>query len=71
MTYNISFFRGNTISMAYSNLDRIEKFGDGIYLYNSNGLVVQNAREENFHYNAKGLLVSIIIRGINTHELST
>uniref|UniRef100_A0A8D8XG00 Tenascin-like protein n=1 Tax=Cacopsylla melanoneura TaxID=428564 RepID=A0A8D8XG00_9HEMI len=56
-------YRGNTISMAYSNLDRIEKFGDGIYLYNSNGLVVQNAREENFHYNAKGLLIRAMKKG--------
>lgn len=39
-------------------MDRIVKFGDGQYRYDNRGLVVQNAREEKFHYNAKGLLVS-------------
>lgn len=39
-------------------MDRIVKFGDGIYKYDNRGLVVQNAREERFYYNAKGLLVS-------------
>jgi hypothetical protein len=38
-------------------MDRIVKLGDGMYRYDNRGLVVQNAREEKFHYNAKGLLV--------------
>lgn len=38
-------------------MDRIEKFGEGLYRYNNRGLVVQNAREEKFQYNSKGLLV--------------
>jgi len=39
-------------------MDRIVKVGEGLYRYDSRGLVVQNAREERFHYNAKGLLVT-------------
>lgn len=45
------------IPMEHSVMDRIEKFGEGLYRYNNRGLVVQNAREEKFHYNSKGLLV--------------
>lgn len=51
-------YRGNTIPMEYNQMDRVVKFGEGQYRYDSRGLVVQNAREERFHYNAKGLLVS-------------
>lgn len=43
--------------MEHSVMDRIEKFGEGLYRYNNRGLVVQNAREEKFQYNSKGLLV--------------
>lgn len=46
------------IPMEHSVMDRIEKFGEGLYRYNNRGLVVQNAREEKFHYNSKGLLVN-------------
>jgi hypothetical protein len=53
------FFRGNIIPMEYNVMDRIVKFGEGLYRYDNRGLVVQNAREERFHYNAKGLLVSV------------
>jgi hypothetical protein len=45
--------------MEYNVMDRIVKFGEGLYRYDNRGLVVQNAREERFHYNAKGLLVSV------------
>lgn len=45
------------IPMEHSVMDRIEKFGEGLYRYNNRGLVVQNAREEKFQYNSKGLLV--------------
>ena len=51
-------FRGNTIPMEYNVMDRIVKVGEGLYRYDNRGLVVQNAREERFHYNAKGLLVT-------------
>ncbi|KAL1116307.1 hypothetical protein AAG570_005802 [Ranatra chinensis] len=56
-------YRGNTIPMEYNALDRIVKFGEGMYRYDNRGLVVQNAREEKFHYNAKGLLVRATKRG--------
>lgn len=49
------------IPMEHSVMDRIEKFGEGLYRYNNRGLVVQNAREEKFQYNSKGLLVNIKI----------
>lgn len=49
--------------MEYNAMDRIVKFGEGVYKYDSRGLVVQNAREERFHYNAKGLLVRATKRG--------
>lgn len=49
--------------MEYNAMDRIIKFGEGVYKYDSRGLVVQNAREERFHYNAKGLLVRATKRG--------
>lgn len=56
-------YRGNTIPMEYNGLDRIIKFGEGQYKYESRGLVAQNAREERFHYNTKGLLVKATKRG--------
>lgn len=56
-------YRGNTIPMEYNTMDRIVKFGEGLYKYDNRGLVVQNAREERFNYNAKGLLVRAIKRG--------
>ncbi|XP_017766143.1 PREDICTED: teneurin-a [Eufriesea mexicana] len=56
-------YRGNTIPMEYNSLDRIVKFGEGLYKYDSRGMVVQNAREERFTYNAKGLLVRTTKRG--------
>ncbi|XP_075213771.1 teneurin-a transmembrane protein [Lycorma delicatula] len=56
-------YRGNTIPMEYNVMDRIVKFGEGLYRYDNRGLVVQNAREEKFHYNAKGLLVRATKRG--------
>ncbi|XP_024941633.1 teneurin-a isoform X3 [Cephus cinctus] len=56
-------YRGNTIPMEYNAMDHIVKFGDGLYKYDNRGLVVQNAREERFSYNAKGLLVRATKRG--------
>nr|CAH7727154.1 unnamed protein product [Callosobruchus chinensis] len=56
-------YRGNTIPMEYNVMDRIIKFGEGQYKYDTRGLVIQNAREEKFHYNAKGLLVRATKRG--------
>lgn len=56
-------YRGNTIPMEYNGMDRIIKFGDGGYKYDSRGLVAQNARDERFHYNTKGLLVRATKRG--------
>lgn len=50
-------YRGNTIPMEYNNMDRIIKFGEGQYKYDSRGLIAQNAREEKFYYNTQGLLV--------------
>lgn len=49
--------------MEYNVMDRIVKFGEGQYKYDNRGLVIQNAREERFHYNAKGLLVRATKRG--------
>lgn len=56
-------YRGNTIPMEYNSLDRIVKFGDGLYKYDNRGQVVQNAREERFNYNAKGLLIRATKKG--------
>ncbi|XP_073995971.1 teneurin-a transmembrane protein isoform X3 [Rhodnius prolixus] len=56
-------YRGNTIPMEYNAMDRIVKFGEGQYKYDNRGLVIQNAREEKFHYNAKGLLIRATKRG--------
>lgn len=56
-------YRGNTIPMEYNDMDRIIKFGEGQYRYDSRGLVSQNAREERFQYNAKGLLIRATKRG--------
>lgn len=47
----------NTIPMKYDTEDRIVKFGEGIYKYNSRGAISQNAREVTYQYNARGLLV--------------
>ncbi|CAH0560894.1 unnamed protein product [Brassicogethes aeneus] len=56
-------YRGNTIPMDYNNMDRIIKFAEGQYKYDTRGLVTQNAREEKFHYNSKGLLIRATKRG--------
>ncbi|XP_048511845.1 teneurin-a isoform X2 [Athalia rosae] len=56
-------YRGNTIPMEYNGMDRIVKFGEGLYKYDNRGLVIQNAREERFNYNAKGLLARAMRRG--------
>lgn len=56
-------YRGNTIPMEYNNMDRIVKFGEGQYKYDSRGLVAQNAREERFHYNTQGQLIRATKRG--------
>lgn len=56
-------YRGNTIPMEYNNQDRIVKFGEGQYKYDTRGLVSQNAREERFHYNTQGLLIRATKRG--------
>ncbi|XP_011183401.2 teneurin-a isoform X2 [Zeugodacus cucurbitae] len=56
-------YRGNTIPMEYNTQDRIVKFGEGQYKYDTRGLVAQNAREERFHYNTQGLLVRATKRG--------
>ncbi|XP_034947958.1 teneurin-a isoform X2 [Chelonus insularis] len=56
-------YRGNTIPMEYNNMDRIVKFGDGLYKYDNRGQVIQNAREERFNYNAKGLLTRATKKG--------
>lgn len=56
-------YRGNTIPMEYNDMDRIIKFGEGQYRYDSRGFVFQNAREERFQYNAKGLLIRATKRG--------
>lgn len=56
-------YRGNTIPMEYNDMDRIIKFGEGQYRYDSRGLVSQNAREEKFQYNSKGLLIRAMKRG--------
>jgi len=55
----VCFHRENAIHMEYNQMDRVVKFGEGLYRYDNRGLVVQNAREERFKYNAKGLLVGI------------
>lgn len=46
----------NTIPMKYDTEDRIVKFGEGVYKYNSRGAISQNAREVTYQYNARGLL---------------
>ncbi|XP_043269073.1 teneurin-a isoform X3 [Venturia canescens] len=56
-------YRGNSIPMEYNSMDRMVKCGDGLYKYDNRGLVVQNAREERFNYNAKGLLVRATKKG--------
>jgi len=44
--------------MEYNVMDCTVKVGEGLYRYANLGLVFQNLREERFHYNAKGLLVT-------------
>ncbi|XP_065207120.1 teneurin-a isoform X2 [Planococcus citri] len=56
-------YRGKEIKMVNSVLNRVEKFGEGVYKYNNRGFVVQNAREEKFQYNTRGSLVRAIKRG--------
>lgn len=56
-------YRGNIIPMEYNPADQIVKFGEGQYKYEPRGLVAQNAREERFHYNTRGLLVRATKRG--------
>lgn len=56
-------YKGNTIPMEYNAMDRIVKFGEGQYRYDSRGSVAQNTREERFQYNAKGLLIRATKRG--------
>lgn len=48
--------------MVNSVLNRVEKFGEGVYKYNSRGFVVQNAREEKFQYSNRGFLVSLALQ---------
>lgn len=45
--------------MVNSVLNRVDKFGEGVYKYNSRGFVIQNAREEKFQYSTRGFLVLI------------
>ena len=56
-------YRGNIIPMEYNSMDRIVKFGEGFYKYDSRGSVIQNARDERFIYSAKGLLVRAVKKG--------
>ena len=46
----------NKIPMKYDAQDKILKFGEGVYKYDSRGAIVQNAREVTYQYNARGLL---------------
>ncbi|KAL7643035.1 UNVERIFIED_CONTAM: hypothetical protein RMT77_006324 [Armadillidium vulgare] len=46
----------NTIPMKYDSQDRIIKFGEGSYKYDPRGSIVQNVREVNFLYDARGRL---------------
>ncbi len=43
--------------MVNSVLNRVDKFGEGVYKYNNRGFVIQNAREEKFQYSTRGYLV--------------
>ena len=56
-------YRGNNIPMEYNAMDRITKFGDNYYKYDERGLIVQNAREEKFHYSTQGFLVRATKKG--------
>ncbi|CAO1418145.1 unnamed protein product [Diamesa hyperborea] len=56
-------YRGNNIPMEYNGMDRIVKFGDGQYKFDSRGYTIQNAREEKFHYSTQGLLVRATKKG--------
>ena len=49
-------YRGNPLYLQYNVFDRIMKFSEGDYMYDSRGFVIQNARDEHFTYNGKGLL---------------
>lgn len=44
--------------MVNSVLNRVDKFGEGVYKYSTRGFVIQNAREEKFQYNTRGFLVN-------------
>ncbi|CRK90588.1 CLUMA_CG004290, isoform A [Clunio marinus] len=56
-------YRGNDIPMEYNSMDRIIKFAEGHYKYDSRGHTIQNAREEKFHYSTQGLLVRAFKKG--------
>ena len=43
--------------MKNDSQDRVVKFGEGAYKYNSRGAVSQNAREVSYTYNFRGLMV--------------
>jgi teneurin len=53
-------YRGSNIPMEYNQMDRITKFAENFYKYDERGHIVQNAREEKFHYNTQGLLVRAV-----------
>jgi teneurin len=55
--------RGSPLHMEYNALDRLVKFGEGTFRFDSRGFVVQNARDEHYQYNAKGLLTRASKRG--------
>jgi YD repeat-containing protein len=56
-------YRGNNIPMEYNSMDRITKFGENFYKYDDRGYIVQNAREEKFHYSTQGLLIRATKKG--------
>ena len=56
-------YRGNNIPMEYNSMDRITKFAEGQYKYDTRGYTIQNAREEKFHYNTQGLIVRAMKKG--------
>ncbi|CAG9802441.1 unnamed protein product [Chironomus riparius] len=56
-------YRGNNIPMEYNTMDRITKFGENFYKYDDQGHIVQNAREEKFHYSTQGLLIRATKKG--------
>jgi YD repeat-containing protein len=56
-------YRGNIIPMEYNEMDRITRFGESLYKYDDRGQIVQNAREEKFHYSTQGLLIRATKKG--------